>query len=270
MEKLQAALDQARKKRGDGDRVTFGTSGGTTERKAQERWEEIKKLHIDANGLNKKRLVSIAGGQQATVFDVLRTKILQMMSNNDWRRVAITSPTPGCGKTTLAANLAASFGRQVDMRTMLVDMDMRRPSLAKLMGHKDEFSVFDVLEERVDYADQARKLGPNVAFSMNYGPARDPSDLFLRKRTGEVLDEIENAYRPGIMIFDMPPMLANDDTAAFLPMTDCVLLVAEAEVTTVKQIDSCEKELSEQTNVLGVALNKCRFADDDYGYKYSY
>ncbi len=271
MEKLQAALDQARSKRGGGPASKFGTSNQpAASKRVKEAWEAIQPLELSAGRLSNRRLVSIEGGPNATPFDVLRTKILQLMKANDWRRVAITSPSAGCGKTTLAANLAASFGRQVDMRTILMDMDMRRPALAKILDHKGQHSVFDVLEEKVDFADQARRLGQNVAFSMNYMPAREPADLFLRKRTAEIIDTIERTYEPGMLVFDMPPMLANDDTAAFLPMVDCVLLVAEAEVSTVKQIDLCEKELSEQTNVLGVVLNKCRFSEDDYGYKYKY
>ena len=57
----------------------------------------------------------------------------------------------------------------------------------------------------------------------------------------------------------MPPMLMSDDAMAFLPHVDCVLLVAAAEKSRLDEVDKCEQELAEQTNVLGVVLNKCRY-----------
>ena len=70
------------------------------------------------------------------------------------------------------------------------------------------------------------------------------------------------------MIFDMPPMQAGDDVMAFASRVDCVLLVAAAEETTIKQVDLCERNLATQTNVLGVILNKCRYMGDEDSYGY--
>lgn len=270
MEKLQAALEKAREKRG-GDRRRVGKAAKDTPSSGavEAAWEALTPLRTTPRQLQRKRVVAMEVGPDATAFDILRTKILQQLTTNDWRRVAITSPTPGAGKTTTAANLAVSFGRQVEMRTMLLDMDMRHPTVAKLFEHKGSANLFDVLEERASFADQACRLGRNVALSMNYKPAHDPSELFLRQRTAEIIDEIDAAYRPGVMLFDMPPMLTNDDTAAFLSNVDCALIVAEADTSTVKQIDRCEKELAELTNVLGVTLNKCRFPDMSYDKQYN-
>jgi Mrp family chromosome partitioning ATPase len=74
------------------------------------------------------------------------------------------------------------------------------------------------------------------------------------------------------MIFDLPPVLVSDDTRAFLKDVDCALIVARAGATSAAQIDTCEREVAEQTNVLGVVLNQCRHIEDtDYGYeKYGY
>ena len=69
-----------------------------------------------------------------------------------------------------------------------------------------------------------------------------------------------------VIVYDLPPMLQSDDAMAFLPQLDCVLLVAGAEKSRLDEVDKCEQELSEQTNVLGVVLNKCRYTGADYGY----
>jgi Mrp family chromosome partitioning ATPase len=70
------------------------------------------------------------------------------------------------------------------------------------------------------------------------------------------------------MIFDLPPMLVSDDTTAFLKNVDCVLLIAGAEISTISQVDACEREIAEHTNVLGVVLNKCRFHEEESGHAY--
>ena len=84
----------------------------------------------------------------------------------------------------------------------------------------------------------------------------------------DVLADIEARWRPDITIFDMSPMLASDDNVGFMGNVDCALLVAAAESTSLQNIDICEKELAQLTNVLGVILNKCRYADSSAGYGY--
>jgi len=63
-------------------------------------------------------------------------------------------------------------------------------------------------------------------------------------------------------------MLVSDDAMAVMGQIDCVLIIAAAESTTIKEIDRCERELATQTNVLGVVLNKCRYMEEGYGYDY--
>lgn len=271
MQQLQIALEKARETQGVGSsqlRVATRRRGRKTQEEIEAAWESIPQLKVDPKRLMRKRLVALEGGSESTSFDVLRTKVLQLMEANGWRRVAITSAAPGSGKTTTSANLAVSIARQIDLRVMLMDMDMRRPALAKAIGFTENVSVAAVLEERSTFSEQARRIGKNLAIGMNYTSHRDPSDLFLRQRTSEVIDMIEDDYQPNIMIFDMPPMMVNDDTSAFLRNVDCAIVIAEAGVSTINQIDITEKELSEQTNVLGIVLNKCRFQSDGYGYYY--
>jgi len=271
MERLKAALDKARERRGG---TEAGRPAAATRRPApadravDEAWSGIARLEVDPARLVRKRLISFGRQADATAFDVLRTKVLQVTGANGWRRLAITSPLPGSGKTTTSLNLAISLARQVDLRIVLMDLDMRRPAIARALGVSGKSGVAPVLDGRESFGRQARRLGENLAISMNFTGLRDPSDMLLRARTSEVLDEIEATYRPDLMLFDMPPMLVADDASAFLRNVDCAMVVAEAGSTTVAQVDVCEKELAEQTNVLGVVLNKCRFPNDGYYHYY--
>lgn len=264
MEKLQAALEKAREKRGTGrpdvpTRDRLGNRG--PEGPQAPRWEALTPFEVKARQLEKHRVVTREAGAKATPFDILRTKVLLQMRQNGWTRLAITSPMPKSGKTTTACNLALGFGRQRDLRSMLLDTDLRDPSVHKFFQATPDHSIGEVFSGEIDFADQAVRIGENVAVSMGRQPERDPTRLLLAEETAEVIDEIEARYKPDVMIFDLPSVLVNDDTRAFLKNVDCALIVIRANSTRYSQFDTCEREIAEHTNVLGVALNAYRHAD---------
>lgn len=232
------------------------------------RWAAITPTLPDPAHLERHRIVTAAAGRAAVPFDVLRTRTLQQMRANNWHRVAITSPTEGCGKSTIALNLALALARQTDLRTILCEADLRRPSLARLLGITAPLQFARVLEGRAPFADHARRIGTNLAIAVNCGPVRHSAEILHGPAVGPTLDVLEAEYNPQVMIFDMPPILVSDDAMAFLGQVDCVLLVAGAEITTIKQIDACEREIAQVANVMGVVLNKCRYTGSDYGYDY--
>ena len=276
MERLKAALDKARESRetaaaagaGAPPRVSIARRSASAD--VGPAWEALPLLDTEPRSLARKRLVTLTGSPDAMPFDVLRTKVLQLMGANDWRRVALTSPSPGSGKTTTAFNLAVALARHGDLRVILFDFDMRRPGLARLLDAPEVPSMPRLLAGEVDFAEQARRIGSNLALSMNRETVRESADVLLRRSTRDCLDEIERRYRPDLMIFDLPPMLVGDETQAFASCVDCAILIAEGSVSTTSQIDMCEKDLAEQTNVLGVVLNKCRFASEGSAYYYDY
>ncbi len=270
MERLQAALEKARAERGgQTPRPSAGPRPGLTAQ-ASSAWEALRPLEIEPARLYRHRIIAAAGGKDATLFDLLRTRILQQFKANSWRRLAITSPGSGCGKTTVTLNLAMSLARQTELKTMVFEMDMRRPTLARVLGHRGSESLWQVFDGSVAFADQAVRFGDNVALALNHQTARNPSELLGSTQTADCLAEIERAFRPDIVLFDMPPMLMTDDNIAFADNMDAVMLIAAAGTTTVKQIDVCERDLAAHTNFLGVVLNKCRFTDGTYGYDYKY
>ena len=276
MERLQAALEKARAQRegrepSPAPRVKGQVSAPPAATKPAAEagaWEDIPIGQWDRAHLSKQRVVAFGGGPEANAIDMLRTRVVQLMRQNGWRRVAVTSPDKSAGKSTTCCNLLASLSRQTDRRTMLFDLDLRRPALASILGHTGEESFSAVLAGQVPFEKQAVRFSEMAAVSMNYRPERNPSELLLSDRTAAVLAQIEKSYQPDIMIFDMPPMLVTDDALAFLKNVDCAMIVAGAESTTINQIDTCEKEIAGHTNVLGVVLNKCRHMEHGYGYDY--
>jgi Mrp family chromosome partitioning ATPase len=277
MERLKAALEKARIAREGGGvpGAARANSGSNSLRRKRSdavnaAWAAIDGIDVDPVQATKNRLITLGGGTDAAAFDILRTKVLQLTSANGWRRIALTSPLPGSGKTTTTLNLAVSLSRQGELRIVVIDLDLRRPALSRALGIRGQGNVADILEGRHTFADHARRLGENLALAMNYSPAHAASDLLLRRKSAAVIDDIEREYQPDLVLFDMPPMLVNDDASAFLGRVDCGIIVAEADNSTISQVDLCEKEVAEQTNVLGVVLNKCRFPSDGYAYYYDY
>lgn len=233
-------------------------------------WLALERLKANQALLERHRIVSFLGGPPAIQFDVLRTKVLRTMRVNNWRRLAITSPSSACGKTMTCLNLAFSLGRQADIHTIVIEADLRRPSMAATLGVRPRHLFASVMEGKSSASAHMVRHGDNLAFGTNYLPARNSAELLHSNRLGEVLREIEDQFAPDLMIFDMPPMQVSDDTIAFLGQVDCVLLVAAAGKSTIAEVDLCEQELAAQTSVMGVILNKCRYLDKSQGYGYDY
>ena len=283
MEKIQNAIAKARAERGQAATgqgnisrhaevdpaaaLVSGKDGGQQDGH-EAAWQALPLLQPDPARMGDNRIVAFSGGHEAVSFDVMRTKLLQQMRAHNWRRVAITSPSPGCGKSTIALNLAFSIARQAEMRTVLAELDLRRPSLAAMLGIQGRKSFAHVLQGRANFAEAAVRYGDGLALAVNDGPVRNPAELLHGSAVPTALATIEANYAPDLMLFDMPPMLVSDDTMAFMSHVDAVLLIAAAETTTIKEVDACERELASQTNVMGVVLNKCRYMGPEYGYSY--
>ncbi|MBL4808067.1 MAG: CpsD/CapB family tyrosine-protein kinase [Rhodobacteraceae bacterium] len=231
-------------------------------------WSKLKQVEFQASQLKRQRVMTLDQGRDSSYFDVMRTRLLQQCRANGWTRVGLTSPGANCGKTTIALNLAFSLSRQPDQLTILADVDLRKPSLAKLLGLRSKKNFASLLEGKATFDECAVRYKKSLAIAANNTSVHNPAELLQSTVAAEALNEVQARYAPTIMLFDMPPMLAGDDVMAFVGQLDCVLIVAAAESTTIKQIDVCERDLASQTNVLGVILNKCRYmsTDEDYGY----
>ncbi|THK39039.1 chromosome partitioning protein [Ensifer sp. MPMI2T] len=230
-------------------------------------WEKLPPLRTDPRVAARNRIVTTSRLNPAHVaFDMMRTKLLQQLQQNNWTTVAVTSPTPGCGKTFVALNLAFSLANQKECRTVLVDLDLKRPKVAKMLGVEVPSTIENFLKGENEIADVFLRHGDNLAIGANRQAVPFSAELLQSRETVRVLQEMRQRMGPDVVLFDMPPMLTNDDVVAFLPNVDCVILVAAAEQSTLGEVDICEQELSARTNVLGVVLNKCRFAPEKYGY----
>lgn len=235
-------------------------------------WDRLPMFEVDPAHLAAQRIVTRESSASSAPFDVLRTRVQQQMAAQDWTRLAITSPGPSCGKSTVTMNLAFALARQPDLRTMVVDLDLRRPMLANLLGLKNRNEVSALIRGRSTPEAEIVRVSDTLAFATAQTPVRDPASLLQGRRIGAFANRLRVDFAPDIIIFDLPPIMVSDDAIAFLPHADCALMVAAAEQTSIGQVDACEREVAGQTNMLGVILNKCAHPGEGqrYGEGYAY
>ena len=208
-------------------------------------------------------------GPAGSAYALLRTRILQQARKNGWRRVALVSPDPGDGKTTMAANLASGLTRQTDLRALVLDLDLRRTGLSKVFSGATPPEGMDaVLTGEAPFARAARRLGDNVALGLNHHPVAQPAEILQSSAAIDALMTIETDYVPDIVLIDLPPLLIGQDNFGFLENADCALIVVSAEHTPMARIDTAERQVAELTEVMGIVLNKCRYPDRTNGYDY--
>lgn len=234
-------------------------------------WAALEPITLDPRHLERNRVITEARDNPAHVaFDVLRTRILRVFRKHGWTRLGITSPGKGCGKTFVSANLALSLARQPDKRTILMDLDLRAPNLANVLGVRQPDSVQLFLTGEVSAGDYLCRVGANLALGLNDRKVANAAETLLAPRAEAALDAARTALQPDIMVYDLPPMLACDDVLGLLPQLDCVLLVAGGGRTRPDEITECERLLADQTHLLGVLLNEAEDAGSSrYGYDQS-
>lgn len=226
-------------------------------RAAADPWLALEEITLDPRVLLRERIVTRDKADPAhIVFDALRTRLMKALGDNRWSRVAITSPTKGCGKTMVACNLAFSLARQPETRCMLIDLDLRMPQVAERLGQRDAYAIEPFLQGETAPGDYLRRAGANLAIGFNTARVWNAAELVQGRRVAATLAATWERYRPNVVIFDLPPMLTSDDVLAFLPNVDGVLLVVGGGQTRAREVEECERLMAEHTNFLGVVLNK--------------
>lgn len=268
MDHIRSAIEEARKQRAENKRRRDNKLEPDAPPRpdqlkfAQEQlWQKLPDFKTKPNRLLRNRVMTLEANKASAPYDVMRTNLLHEMRSKNWRRVAITSPGRQCGKTTVCLNLAYSLARQRDIRVMVVELDLRQPAIARILGIRPTTDFADVLAVKAKVGDSIQRMGDNLAFAVPKKVTRNPAELLQSVHAAHVIDAIEKRYQPDVMIFDMPPMLVADDTLAFSDQLDCALLVGAAETTSIDEIARCKQGLEDRTNLIGVILNKCRYMD---------
>ncbi|MGO4907391.1 CpsD/CapB family tyrosine-protein kinase [Pseudorhodobacter sp. W20_MBD10_FR17] len=222
-------------------------------------WESLSTVTLDAAALIGKGLFANTQQSNATdYFDILRTRLLHAMQERGWKRIAVTSPTHGCGKTYIAANLAFSLARRPSSKTVLLDMELRNPGLAKLFGLTDAGTIRDFLNGDQPLESHFKRVGRTLALGLNDTAQTDAAEVLHEPSTATSLSAMVAQLDPEMVIIDAPPTLVSDDALALLPMVDAVLLVVDGTKTTAEDVRACERLFADHCPLMGVVLNRAQ------------
>lgn len=201
-------------------------------------------------------------------FRTIRTNIQFSMIDETLKTIVVTSAGPSSGKSTVAANLSATLASD-DKRVLLVDADLRKPTVHKTFNIRNSDGLTKLLTDRMtkleDVIYRTHTEGLYLLTSGAIPP--NPAELLSSKRMSEVIKEMGNYF--DMIIFDMPPVLAITDAQVLSSKVDGVLFVIpKGEVNKDQVFKSKELLENVKANVLGAVLNKVAKSDDDYYYYY--
>lgn len=220
-----------------------------------------------------------SGGANAKLFAVseamreLRTNIQFMDVDNPPRIIVVTSPLPGDGKSTTAANLAITLAAN-GQKVVLIDGDLRRPTVATIFHLVDGVGVTDVLAGRATLEDVAQRVG-RAGNLLVLGAGKlppNPSEVLGSERMRTLLRELAEDYT---VIVDAPPLLPVTDAAVLSHSADGAVVVASVGKTTFEALTKALVNLDRAgARPLGVVLNrvprKGRAGYRDYRYEGDY
>jgi len=260
MDRIQRALDLSRSQRP----YTVPAEDHRTEREALAREfsqvaiEYETRLTLDWQALRHRRVISADDKHAAGhAYRMLRTQVLQRARANGLHTIGIASATNGEGKTLTAVNLALSLAAEPNQRVLLIDLDLRRPTVAQVLGLSVErgleswFSGDQPLK-RVCYGiDGIERLFvlPTLA------PILGSSEVLANIATRRLINDLQDRDPGRLLIVDLPPVLLSDDALMMAPLLDAVVLVVDERRS--KREDVARViELFHNTKIVGTVLNR--------------
>lgn len=203
-------------------------------------------------------------------FRQIRTNIQFSMVDQDYKSIMITSSGVWEGKSTVTANTAAVIAQQ-GLRVLLVDADMRKPTVAKTFGIDTTVGLTSLLTNReANIMDTVNYVSEANLYILAAGPIPpNPSELLGSKRMGELIAEMEDLF--DLVIFDTPPILAVTDAQIVATRVDGVIVVVRAGIANKNNVRKT-KELLDMVNanVIGAVYNGEESKKMGYGYGYGY
>ena len=206
----------------------------------------------------------------AEAYRVLRTNVQFAALDNPATSLLITSAGPQEGKTTTVANLGAVIA-QTGKRTLLVDADLRRPSLHRLFEVPNRLGLTNLLlTDQPDIAGSVQKTKVANLDVLTSGPQPpNPAELLGSKRMDSIIELAKHQY--DVVLYDSPPVLAVADASILASKIQEVILVTDSGRTR-SEVGQRAKQSLDQTGAkfLGVVLNRLTLSRSGYGYYYYY
>lgn len=277
MDRIRKALDLAREERARPYHAGLEDSSASDLKPAEERpfqqlpaaieYTKTKSFAPSPDLLETNRILSQHDSSNAAAaFRMLRTQVLQRMEEHDWRSLAVLSPGQDDGKTTTAINLAVSLASDERHTVLLVDLDLKRPGIAGMLGITPESGVDDVIRGKARVENCL--YHPEDFDRLVVLPARaamgNSSEALAGPRCRELVAELRGRYPDRLLVFDLPPILGADDALAFVPLVECGLMVVAEGATKRDDLLRC-MELLRRMPIVGTVLNRATNVASAYG-----
>ena len=218
------------------------------------------------------RLVTILNPNtpEAECFRRLRAKLLFSNQSNFCRTIMVASAQALDGKSLVAANLAVSIARSINEHVLLVDCDLRMPSLHQILGLDARLGLSSYLLDGNSVSPYLLKTPVEKLTLLPAGKSPpNPSELLSSNKMRQLIGELKERYLDRFIIFDTPPSYFTPEGSFLASMMDGVLLVVRSGKTSyerlVNAIDSIGRD-----KILGVVFNCCNETLNDYGQYYRY
>lgn len=207
----------------------------------------------------------------AEQYRSLRTRIRQAENGRSLRTIIVTSPGKGDGKSLTAANLSITMAQEFQPRILLLDADLRRPSIHTLFGLSETPGLADVLMGGASLEDALVHIEDHHLSILPAGlPPTHPAELLGSAAMRRALDTLRTRFDR--IVIDMPPVEPLADVHILAPLTDSLLMIVRAGLTEKPAIDRALHGL-DRSKVLGLVLNEAATERggetyDGYGYGY--
>jgi len=278
MSKVYKALEKAEREREVKQRVYSIPKPETT--RIEE--EVMHKPSGFGEMISDQQLVSVfqPGSLASEQFRKLRTTLLRSRNSEPPRTIMVTSATSGEGKSFVSANLAAGIASDLHNHALLVECDLRDPTLSELFGLRDAKGLSDYLAGNEKIPELLMKTGvEKLVFFPGGSIQGNPTELIGSKKMEALVHELKSRYSDRYLILDSTPLLATSESEVLSKLVDAVIIVVRAGATpreTVKQALS----FIDKGKILGFVLNDVQFkssglfsryfGSDGYYYRYGY
>ncbi len=231
------------------------------------RWfSKRKERPLDTGAEMNKRRISLLQPESyaAEQFRTLRSRIDSLAAQRPLKTIALTSANPGDGKTMASVNLAIVTAMGVGQRILLLDCDLRRPSIHRSLGLEPKVGLAEILQGRATLDDAVLKVeGVDLEVLAVRDTPPNPSELLASERMTDLISECASRYDR--VILDTPAALGLPDGRTVAELCDGILVVVRAGVTPLNDVEMV-LELMDRRRVLGLVLNDAEQGRAHYGY----
>jgi len=201
----------------------------------------------------------------------LKSTIISFAQQEELKNVIMVTSSVSCeGKSIVSLNLAISLAQEYDLTVLLVDADLRKPSIHEYLGIKPEKGLSDYLAGEAILSDLLIKTGIGRLSLLPAGsPLRNPVELFSSQRMKEFVAEIKNRYPDRFIIIDTPPVLPFAELRSLTALADGVVFVVREGTVSAENITEAMHTL-DTSKLIGVVFNDASAVNENKHSHYYY